>query len=134
LTRTIDHSAVQQWVEEGKISPEEARVHPQRNHITNCLGGTENIFFMEPGIDIALQSGDVLLFGSDGLWGPFTDQELADAFATRPVAEVLDELVATALEREYGHSDNVTGLAMRWGGSEPTHDTAEPVIRVLEIL
>jgi serine/threonine protein phosphatase PrpC len=133
LTRTIDHSVVQKLVETGQISPAEARVHSQRNHITNCLGGTEDLFFMEPGKTIELRSGDVVLLGSDGLWGPFTDRELVDSFANRPVEDVLDELIFKALVREAGHSDNVTGLALRWGSSEAAHDAAIPVINVLEI-
>jgi len=134
FTRTTDHSVVQQWVETGKLSVEEARVHPQRNHITNCLGGMEDIFFMEPAEPVALRPGDVVLLGSDGLWGPFTDRELVEAFFSLPVADVLDGLVGLALEREEGHSDNVTGLAVRWGDGEAAHDTAEPVSHVLEIL
>jgi serine/threonine protein phosphatase PrpC len=133
LARTRDHSVVFQWLEWGMISAEEARIHPQRNQITNCLGGVEDMFYMEPGGPVELQSGDVLLLGSDGLWSPFTDNELAKAFDDFPVDEVLDRLVARALERERGHSDNVTGLAMRWGGAEAVHETAEPVSRVLEI-
>jgi serine/threonine protein phosphatase PrpC len=133
LARTNDHSVVQQWVESGKLSADEARVHPQRNHITNCLGGIEDVFYMEPGEPVALRSGDVLLLGSDGLWGPFTDWKLVEAFASGPVADGLDDLIASALKREDGHSDNVTGVAVRWGNSEAAHDTAEPVSHVLEI-
>jgi serine/threonine protein phosphatase PrpC len=133
-TRTMDHSAVQQWVESGQLTAEEARVHPQRNHITHCLGGIDDEFYMEHGKHVVLQSGDVLLLGSDGLWGPFSDLELVEAFATGPVAEVLDGLIATALQREIGHSDNATGLALCWGDGETRHDTAGPVSHVLEIL
>lgn len=57
LTKTRDHSMVHQWVEWGIITAEEARVHPQRNQITNCLGGSEDIFYMETGEPIALRSG-----------------------------------------------------------------------------
>lgn len=134
FSKTNDHSVVQQWVESGQISADEARVHPQRNHITNCLGGLEDMFYMEMGKSVALRSGDVLLLGSDGLWGPYTDRELVEAFFSLPVAHVLDDLVANALKREDGHSDNVTGVAMRWGDSEASHETAEPVSHVLEIL
>lgn len=131
--KTRDHSMVNQWLEWGMISAEEARIHPQRNQITNCLGGVEDMFYMEPGGPVALQSGDVLLLGSDGLWSPFTDDELARAFAASSVTDVLDSLVVRALERERGHSDNVTGLAMRWGGAEAAHETVEPVSQVLAI-
>lgn len=133
LVKSQDHSMVRQWVEWGMITAEEARIHPQRNQITNCLGGIDNMFYVEPGEPITLQSGDVLLLGSDGLWGPFTDQELTEAFALRPVADALDSLVMRALERENGHSDNVTGVAVRWGNEEMAHDTAEPVCHVLAI-
>ena len=132
LNRTRDHSMVQQWLDWGLITAGEARVHPQRNRITNCLGGVEDMFYMEPGQPVELRSGDVLLLGSDGLWGPFTDEELAGAFATKTISEALDGLVAYALEREDGHSDNVTGIAVRWGEGEATHDTAEPVCHILE--
>lgn len=131
--KTRDHSMVHQWLEWGMITPEEARIHPQRNQITNCLGGIEDMFYMEPGGPVPLQSGDVLLLGSDGLWSPFTDDELAGAFNSHPVEEVLDGLVVRALERERGRSDNVTGLAMRWGGAEVAHETLEPVTQVLAI-
>jgi serine/threonine protein phosphatase PrpC len=133
LARTRDHSMVQQWMEWGMVTAEEARIHPQRNQITNCLGGIEDLFYMEPGEPVELRSGDTLLLGSDGLWGPFADEELAGAFAARPVAEALDSLVASALRREDGHSDNATGIAMRWGEGETAHDTAEPVCHILEI-
>jgi serine/threonine protein phosphatase PrpC len=134
LFRTSDHSVVQQWVESGMISDEEARSHPLRNQITNCIGGIEDTFYVEAGKPVPLKSGDVVLLGSDGLWGPFTDRELVESFFALPVAEVLNNLVGLALKREAGHSDNVTGVAVRWGEREATHDTDEPVSHILEIL
>ncbi|WP_435628012.1 PP2C family protein-serine/threonine phosphatase [Candidatus Ferrigenium straubiae] len=133
LVKTRDHSMVQQWLEWGMVTAEEARIHPQRNQITNCLGGVEDLFYMEQGKPIALQSGDTLLLGSDGLWGPFTDEELAVAFAAKPVAQVLDSLITSALERENGHSDNATGIAIRWGKNEADHDTDQLVCHILEV-
>jgi len=133
LYRTNDHSVVQQWVDSGMISPEEARSHPQRNQITNCIGGLEDTFFVEPGGTIELQSGDLILLGSDGLWGPFSDEELVSAFAPAQVAEALDVLIASAVEREAGHSDNSTGVAVGWGEHEMVHEAAEPVSHVLHI-
>ena len=133
IVRTRDHSIVQLWFEQGKISAEQARNHPQRNQITRCLGGIAGACQVEPGESIALQSGDVLLLGSDGLWGPFSDQELVDAFKALPVADVLEGLIERALKRVTGHADNVTGVAVRWGDGEDTHDTDEPVCHTLDI-
>lgn len=133
LAVTRDHSMVQQWVDWGMITAAEAHINSQRNKITNCLGGAKGLFYMEPGEPVELRQDDVLLLGSDGLWGPFSDEELAEAFAATPVAEALDNLIERALEREDGHSDNITGIALRWGAREAAHDTVEPVSRILEI-
>jgi serine/threonine protein phosphatase PrpC len=133
LTKTHDHSMVQQLVDWGMITTEDARIHPQRNQITNCLGGSVDIFYMETGEPLALRAGDVVLLGSDGLWGPFADEELAKAFAAGSVSEVLDNLIVCALEREDGHSDNVTGVAVRWGAGEGAHNAVDPISCILEI-
>lgn len=131
LAMTRDHSMVQQWVDWGVITAEEARSNPQRNKITNCLGGASGMFYMASGEPVELRQNDVLLLGSDGLWGAFADAELAEALAARPIAEALDNLIARALEREGGHSDNITGIALRWGAREAAHDTVEPVSCIL---
>lgn len=132
LSRTRDHSIVHQWLELEIISEEEARVHPQRNQITNCLGAFDEAFYVETGEPLELRRGDVLLLGSDGLWGPFSDRELVAAFAEQEVEPALDALVLRALERERGRSDNITGLALRWGEGGP-HETDRPVCHILEI-
>ncbi|MFZ2301379.1 MAG: protein phosphatase 2C domain-containing protein [Gallionella sp.] len=130
--KTRDHSMVQQWVEWGVITAEEARVNPQRNQIINCLGGMENMFHVERSEPVALQTGDVLLLCSDGLWEPFIDEEFVEAFASMPVENALDTLVVRAVERENDKSDNVTGLAVRWGEGEVPHNTAKPVCHILK--
>jgi len=133
FARTSDHSMVQNLVDAGTITADQARVHTQRNQITNCLGGIKDMFYVESGKPIPLKSGDVVLLGSDGLWGPFTDRDLVESFFSLPIPEVLDKLILRALEREEGHSDNITGVAVRWGDSEIPHSTDEPVSHVLEI-
>ena len=133
LSRTRDHSMVQQWLDWGVISEEEARIHPRRNQITNCLGGIEDMFYVESATPLGLQQGDILLLGSDGLWGPFTDQELVESFVLLPVAKSLDSLMVRAYERESGYSDNITGLAVVWGEDEHDHVTEHTVSHALDI-
>ncbi len=133
VARTRDHSIVQQWLERGMISAEQARNHPQRNQITNCLGSVRDAFRIDLGESVAMRSGDVLLLGSDGLWGPFEDREIVESFASRPVSEALDGLVERALKRAAGHSDNVTGVVLRWGPDEPLHQTGQPVHHILDV-
>ncbi|MDD3883917.1 MAG: protein phosphatase 2C domain-containing protein [Gallionella sp.] len=131
--RTLDHSAVGQWLELGIISEEEARTHPQRNQITNCLGGYDDIFYIEPGKTENLRDGDVLFLGSDGLWSAFTDREVCAPFTAAPPDIALENLLRQALKREAGHSDNLTGLVVRWGRTESFHPAAVPIGCVLEI-
>ncbi len=133
LARTLDHSMVQMWLDWGVIDEEEARTHPRRNQITNCLGGVEDMFEITLGQATALQSGDVVLLCSDGLSGPFVDKELVSAFASAPVVTALDKLVVVALKREDGKADNATGLAVRWGNTETAHETTGIVSHILEI-
>ena len=133
VARTLDHSPVQSWLALGIIDEDEARTHPKRNQISNCLGGVEDLFEIELGKPVALQSGDVIFLCSDGLSGPFSDKELAAAFAfaVTPVATSLDDLIVRAVAREKGKADNATGIALRWGSSEPAHDAA--MTQLLEI-
>ncbi len=133
VAKTVDHSIVQLWLQSGMIDEATARTHPRRNQITNCLGGVEDMFEIELGKPVVLQSGDVVLLCSDGLYGPVLDQELVDAFVGSPVTVALDVLIEHALILAAGHADNVTGLAMRWGSSEVNHDTTEVIRHILEI-
>lgn len=133
LSRTRDHSMVQQWLDWGILTEEEARVHPRRNQITNCLGGIEDMFYAESAPAKELQIGDILVLSSDGLWGPFLDDELAESFATLPLAKSLDNLMVRAFEREDGHSDNITGLAVLWGDGEQEHGSDQTVAHQLQI-
>ena len=133
LSYTKDHSLVSHWIEWGIISEQEARHHPQRNQITNCLGGAEDVFFMEMGTPLDLQSGDVVLLASDGLWASFSDAELVQALHTSPPDQALDSLISTALVREHGRADNITGLLLQWGNQNAATPNRSPSSHILEI-
>lgn len=115
--RTLDHSRVHHLVSSGLIRPEEAKNHPERNRIFNCLGA-----FVAPTVEIGrpapLHTGDVLLLCSDGLWGTLGDREIVDAFSDRTVMRAVPEIVDAALEEGGPESDNCTALAMAWAGAE----------------
>jgi len=115
--RTLDHSRVHHLVTSGLIRPEEAKDHPERNRIFNCLGA-----FVAPTVEIsrpvALHTGDILLLCSDGLWGTLSDRAILDAFSDRTVMRAVPEIVDAALEEGGPESDNCTALAMAWAGAE----------------
>ena len=130
---THDHSAVQQLADWGVIQPEEMRTHPDRNKITNCLGGVEGMFHVELAPAMPLHPDDVILLCSDGLWGPLDDAEMADGFSVAPVAAVLEQLLEKALLHGGAQADNATAVVARWGDAADEHPAPEPVCVELDI-
>lgn len=101
---THDHSMVAELVRLGRLTPEEARVHPQRNLITRAVGTGRRVeidFFEE-----RRRAGDRWLLCSDGLSGVLSDEEIARALSAFSGESAADELLRKTLER--GAPDNVT--------------------------
>ena len=115
--RTVDHSRVHHLVSSGLISDEDARDHPERNRIYNCVGA-----YVAPAVDVshptALHSGDVVMLCSDGLWGALNDRQIIDAFASKTVMRAVPDLVSEALEAAGPDADNCTAVAVAWAGAE----------------
>ncbi len=107
---TIDHSLVEEFVLQGVITPEEARVHPQRNIITRAVGVHPAVY-----ADIferEWSAGDLLLLSSDGLHGPLSDGEIARELSLdRPLEKTCAALVEAALAQ--GGTDNITVVLVR---------------------
>jgi serine/threonine protein phosphatase PrpC len=105
--RTIDHSYVEHLIAEGKITPEQALVHPNRNILITSMGGGEppRITFGEAD---DLQGGDSFLLCSDGLWAYFSDAELAGVVAAFSAREASTLLIERARNRSNGEGDNVS--------------------------
>ena len=101
---TKDHSLIQQLIDTGTITPEEAKNHPQRNLITRCLGvhsTVESDYSEHP-----VQPGDIVLLCSDGLTNYLEDGEILEYAKQMDPSALIRQLVATAMER--GGGDNVT--------------------------
>ena len=106
---TQDHSWVEEQVQAGVLTQEQARLHPQRNIITRALGAGP---VLEPDLYAGtLQIDDVLLLNSDGLTGHVTDQELAEIVSTNSPEQAVRRLVDLANER--GGSDNISVIVVR---------------------
>jgi serine/threonine protein phosphatase PrpC len=101
---TTDHTFVQSLIDEGRITEEEARVHPHRNLILKALDGiheTDPDLFM-----LELVAGDRLFLCSDGASGVLPDGRIADILSMGSPDYASVELVRASLEA--GSSDNVT--------------------------
>lgn len=102
-----DHSVVEDMVYRGELTPEEARLHPQKNLITRCLGVEPEVVpdFYEP----ELKAGDFLLLCTDGLSNTLTDQELLyEALYGGTGETCCKRMLDVALSK--GATDNVTAV------------------------
>jgi protein phosphatase len=101
---TSDHTFVQSLIDEGRITEEEARVHPHRNLILKALDGLHDV---EPDLfTIELVAGDRLFFCSDGACGVLDDPRITEILADGTPEFSAVEMVRASLEA--GSSDNVT--------------------------
>jgi PPM family protein phosphatase len=105
--RTRDHSLVQQMVDRGEISAEEALNHPSSNVLMGCLG-TERDPPMDTHHIARLDVGDALLACSDGLWHYFSSEEMARAVDMLSAREACEFLVQKARTRAKGTGDNLS--------------------------
>ncbi len=112
MYRTTDHSYVETLVAKGRITPEQALVHPNRNILLTSLGGNE-----PPRIDHGeasdVQAGDAFVLCSDGVWGYFSDAELGSVVAAYPAREASDRLIDRARNRARGDGDNASLIVIK---------------------
>jgi protein phosphatase len=106
-----DHSRVQELLDAGLISDEEARRHPHRSVITRVLGGPDGTAAESDQITGSLGPGQGLLLCSDGLTSEVGDAEIAAVLSGNLCADgagqaAVDRLVSLALD--HGGVDNVT--------------------------
>ncbi len=120
---TADHTWVEDQVGAGRLTAEEARLHPQRNVLTRTLGDT-----VSPGVDVRAESladDDLFLLCSDGLTNGLSDSEiLRVAQRFRRPQDLADALVALANDRD--GSDNITAVVCRCRDTERRPEAAEP--------
>lgn len=102
---TRDHSLMMDLIEAGQITPEEARVHPNRSVITRAIGSDPH---MKPDIyELNISAGDRLLLCSDGLSTMLEDDEIQTIMRHTPSPQqCASDLVDAALQA--GGYDNVT--------------------------
>lgn len=107
---TKDHSYVQEQVDAGLLTPEQARYHPYSNVITRCVGASDQV---EADIYAGeARVGDVFLLASDGLTGMVDDRRLQALLLARSgPGRIVDSLIAEANGR--GGLDNITAIVIQ---------------------
>ncbi|HJT08009.1 MAG TPA: protein phosphatase 2C domain-containing protein [Stellaceae bacterium] len=105
-----DHSEVQELVDKGLLTAEQARTHPHANVVTRAVGAHDTL-----AIDMVqdrLRRDDIFLLCSDGLTKMLEDREIAGLLGgDRPIESSVDMLLDAALDR--GATDNVTVVGIQ---------------------
>lgn len=125
LQLTEDQTLVRELINQGSLTPEQARVHPQRSVITQALGGPEPIRVALG--KATLRRGDRLLLCTDGLPSELSDDRLAELLAMGlPAPATVERMLEEALER--GGRDNLTALLLELNDSAfPLPLAGEPI-------
>jgi protein phosphatase len=122
LQLTKDHSYVQEQVDAGLLTAEQARTHPYSNVITRCVGANEDVV---PDVYFGgLERNDLILLASDGLTGMLEDDQLARILQSGSPPDVLvNRMIAEANRR--GGLDNITAIIVRIDDLEPGSDSGQ---------
>jgi serine/threonine protein phosphatase PrpC len=121
LTRlSVDHSYVQELVNEGIITPEEARVHPRRNIVTRALGIDRSVV-----VDVfshVVRTGDRIVLCSDGLVDEVSDADIAVVLGQHSDPQDTSEALVMVANTAGGR-DNTTVIVI-----DVLDDISEPVV------
>jgi protein phosphatase len=122
---TKDHSYVQEQVDAGYLTPEQARTHPYSNVITRCVGANADVV---PDIYVgAARQGDVFLLASDGLTGMLEDYELEQIMQSDEMPQAhVDALIDEA--NRHGGLDNITAILVRIDSLDPPAPPSETTL------
>jgi serine/threonine protein phosphatase PrpC len=112
-----DHSEVQELVDQGVLTAEQARTHPRANVVTRAVGAHEKLAIEM--VQDRVRQDDIFLLCSDGLTKMLEDREIAALLgADRPIEMSVEMLVDKALER--GATDNVTVVGIQLRSTAPS--------------
>lgn len=113
VTRTLDHTHVEQMHIEGVLTEDEMVMHPAKSSLLKCLGSnTKPSITLGP--ETPMRRNDTLLLCSDGLWEAFTPEEITQYLKSRSLEEAVEQMVFDAEDKRPGRCDNTSAVCLRW--------------------
>ncbi len=129
---TRDHSYVQELLDSGAITPEEAQVHPQKNIISRALGAQSPRELQVDSIQGRLCKGQKILLCSDGLTGEVEKDRIADILQQEGTdQELAEQLVQTA--NSNGGRDNTSVVLCSAPPDAPPPDTTKKITQPVNV-
>ena len=114
---TEDHTLVQRMVREGRLTPEQAEIHPQRSVLTRALGIEDELEVDQATVEVA--AGDRLLLCSDGLTSMVAEEDIRKILSGHDDPQAASEALVEAANAA-GGQDNITTVVV------DVEDAAEP--------
>ena len=122
---TTDHSLVQELVDAGQITEEEAEVHPNKNIITRSLGQTNEV---QADIQVLeLQVGDIILMNSDGLTNMVSTTEIMEVLEREDLTLDNKSEALVRLANEHGGLDNITVVLIKYDETSESETPTQEV-------
>lgn len=115
---TIDHTFVQEEVDAGRLTPEQARRHPERSVLTRALGFGHGLVVDVDRLKVSV--GDRLLLCSDGLTSMVRDDRIADILEAEAPSDAVWALIEAA--NRSGGLDNVSVIVVAIAEDEASGD------------
>lgn len=110
-----DHSLVQEMLDSGEITPEEAWNHKRKNVITNCIGNIGKVNARVVDFSDDMQENDIFFICSDGITDALKDEEIRDILVeyrnSDDLKECCQKLKETAIA--HGSKDNISAILIR---------------------
>ena len=116
--RTTDHSKIEEMRRKGKLSDEEMENHPQKHLVTRCVGYQKHPPIPTVSDEMPLEKYDMILLCSDGLWGPLSENELAETLTKNSLGQAVEGIAYQAEFRSYPEADNISVITLRWISDE----------------
>ena len=109
---TNDHTRVGELVRMRLLSPDKVRTHNQRSVLNKCLG--LNLFVQPDIFSVQVQTGDKVIFCTDGIWSVIDDKEFGQMAAeTHDMALLSKKILDLALERETDNNVSLITVSIR---------------------
>jgi len=105
---TRDHSVVQELLDSGKITPQQAKNHPNKNIITSALGVEEKL--KTDFNEFRIRKGDILLICTDGLYNMVSEEDIVNIVKENDFYRSADALIKRAVDE--GGFDNITAILL----------------------
>lgn len=113
IYRTKDHSYVEKLYQHGKISHDKRANHPLKNYMTRCIGLSDSVPEVTVSNEVDLQSGDIIMLCTDGMWEPMDDMKMGVKIQDGRLSDALSNIAEEAERESYPNSDNITAVAIQ---------------------